>query len=185
MSRMFRTILLVGLLIGGVSVTAEAAAAAEDSRAATSPAATQAGYALLDQFVGAFHQMAMEGSGGLGAVEERLQAIMALARKDKDAGTITPVFFARFNRLLAVTKLIMAPDKGGILVPVIERTMADFVADMTGESLGEKGGPEAIGAVANALAEEIVNLELYLDTLDKREALRKKLDQRASGPAKK
>jgi hypothetical protein len=127
----------------------------------------------------------MEGTGSLLAVEERLQAIMALARKDKDDGTITPVFFARFNRLLAVTKLIMAPDKGGILVPVIGRPLEDFVGDMTGESLAEKGGPKAIGAVANAIAEEIVNLQIYLDTLDKREAIRKKLDQRASGPVKK
>ena len=176
---------LMGLLVAGLSAMVTIVPGAEDSRPATSPAATQAGYALLDQFVDAFHQMATEGTGGLAAVEERLQSIMAEARKDKDAGTITPVFFARFNRLLAVTKLIMAPDKGGILVPVIGRTLEDFVGDMTGESLAEKGGPQAIGAVANAIAEEIVNLELYLGTLDRREALRKKLDQRASGTVKK
>jgi len=185
MSRMSRTILLAGLFIAGVSMAAPGVAATEDSGALPSPAATQAGYALLDQFVDTFHQIATEGTGSLLAVEERLQAIMALARKDKDDGTIPPAFFARFNRLLAVTKLIMAPDEGGILVPVIGRTLEDFVGDTTGESLAEKGGPKAIGAVANAIAEEIVNLQIYLDTLDKREALRKKLDQRASGPVKK
>ena len=185
MFRKFRTILLVGLFIAGASITAEHVAAAEDSRAIVSSAPSQAGYALLDQFVDTFHQIATEGKGGLWAVEERLQAMMAEARKDKDAGTVTPAFFARFNRLLAVTKLIMAPDQGGILVPVIGRTIEEFVADVTGESLAEKGGPKAIGAVANAIAEEIVNLQIYLDTLDKREAIRKKIDQRASGPVKK
>jgi hypothetical protein len=174
--------LLIGLFAVGVSLATGAAPAVEDP---VVPKAAQAGYALLDQFVDAFHQMAMEGTGGLAAVEEKLQGMMAEARKAKAAGSISPVFLGRFNRLLAVTKLIMAPDKGGILAPVIGRTLEAFVGDMLGESLAEQGGPKAIGAVANAIAEEIVNLQIYLDTLDKREAIRKKLDQRASGPAKK
>jgi hypothetical protein len=185
MSKKLGMILLAGLIGAGFSMAAPSLGATENARATASPTPVQAGYALLDQFVDTFHQVATEGTGSLLAVEERLQAIMALARKDKDGGKITPAFFARFNRLLAVTKLVMAPDEGGILVPVIGRTLEDFVGDMTGESLAEKGGPKAIGAVANAIAEEIVNLQIYLDTLDKREALRKKLDERASGPVKK
>ena len=143
-----------------------------------------AGFALLDRFVDSFQQMALTGAGGLAAVEDRLRAMMTDARQAKDAGTVTLAFFARYNRLLAVTKLIVAPDPGGILVPVIDRTIADFVRVTTGETMPERGGPQAVGAVANAIAEEIVNLQIYLETFDQREAIRQRLDKLMSGPGK-
>jgi hypothetical protein len=51
---------------------------------------------------------------------------------------------------------------------------------MTGRSFREGKGPEAINMVANALAQEIINLQIYLDTLDRRQALRKKIDEKMS-----
>jgi len=75
-------------------------------------------------------------------------------------------------------------DPGNILKAVIDREAANFVKDITGEDLITSGGAPAIGQVANALAEEIVNLQIHLDTLDKREAIRKKLDERITGPKK-
>jgi hypothetical protein len=55
------------------------------------------------------------------------------------------------------------------------------VHDTTGEDYKGGEGAAAINQVANAIAEEILNLQIYLDTKDTREALRKKLDDRISG----
>jgi len=145
----------------------------------------RAGYALLDMYVKSFQEMATQGSGA-SLVEDRLQAMAADAKKAKEAGEINLVFYSRYARLLAVTKLLVQPDKGNILIPVIDREVTDFLLDITGEEpiAYKAGGPPAIGQVANALAEEIINLQIYLDTLAKREALRKKLDETVSGPKK-
>jgi hypothetical protein len=145
----------------------------------------KAGYVLLDQYVKSFQEMAARGSSA-GDLESRLKAMAADAKKAKDAGEINLVFYSRYARLLALTKLLVTPDQGSILIPVIDREVIDFLHDITGEDpiAYKAGGPPAIGQVANALAEEIVNLQIYLDTLDKRVSIRQKLDERITGPKK-
>ncbi len=166
---------LVCVLAGGLAAVDDGAAPAK-----------KAGYALLDLYVAAFQQMATGGTSSQD-LESRLQAMAAEAKKAQDAAEITLAFSSRYARILAVTKLVVAPDKGNILVPVINRELTEFVWTVTGEDAAawyKAGGPSAIGMVANAIAEEIVNLQIYLDTLDKREAIRKKLDQVISTPTK-
>lgn len=137
----------------------------------------KAGYALLDAYVKSFQEMAAQGSGA--DLENRLRAMAADAKKAKDAGEVNLVFYSRYARLLAMTKLLVQPDAGNILMPVIDREVTDFLLDVTGEEplAFRAGGARAVGQVANAIAEEIINLQIYLDTLDKREAMRKKLDE--------
>jgi hypothetical protein len=144
----------------------------------------KAGYALLDQYVKSFQEMATKGTGGADVLEPYLQKMAADAKGAKEKAEINLVFYTRFSRLLAMTKLFVKPDPGNILRPIIDREAANFVKDITGEDLITSGGAPAIGQVANALAEEIVNLQIYLDSLDKREAIRKKLDERISDPKK-
>lgn len=144
----------------------------------------KAGYALLDQYVKTFQEMATRGTGGPGVLEPILQKIATDTKKAKEQAEIDPVFYTHFSRLLAITKLSVEHDPGNILKAVIDREAANFVKDITGEDLITSGGAPAIGQVANALAEEIVNLQIHLDTLDKREAIRKKLDERITGPKK-
>lgn len=149
-----------------------------------SPApATKAGYLLLDQYVKSFQEMATHGSGS-GVLETNLQKMAADTKTAKEKGEIDQVFYAHFSRILAMTKLFVKPDPGNILKPVIDREAANFVRDVTGEDPVTGGGAPAIGQVANALAEEIVNLQIYLDTLDKRVSIRQKLDERITGPKK-
>jgi hypothetical protein len=145
----------------------------------------KAGYILLDTYVRSFQEIAAQGSGA--TLDSRLQAMAADAKRAKDAGEINLVFYSRFARLLAMTKLLIKPDVGNILMPVIDREVRDFLLDVTGEEpLAYKaGGAGAIGQVANAIAEELINLQIYLDTLEKRQALRKKLDEGMTGPPKK
>jgi len=145
----------------------------------------RAGYALLDAYVKSFQEMAAQGSGA--GLEDRLKAMAGDANKAKEAGEINLVFYSRYARLLAVTKLMVQPDPGNILIPVIIREVADFLLDVTGEepTAYKAGGAPAVGQVANAIAEEIIDLQIYLDTLDKREAIRKKLDQGMTAAPKK
>lgn len=139
----------------------------------------KAGYALLDLFITSFRDMVKrETAEGL---ESTLLNLASELKKARETGGIDAVFHARLSRVLAITKLVTTPDPGGMLGPVINRELLFFVHDVTGEDLKREGGPGAINQVANALAEEILNLQIYLDTKDKREALRKKLDERISG----
>lgn len=139
----------------------------------------KAGYALLDLFINSFREMATKGVTD--TLEPTLLKMASELRKAREAGEVDAVYYTRLTRVLALTKLVIVPDPGRILEPVINREMLFFVHDITGEDLNRDGGPAAIGQVANAIAEEILNLQIYLDTKDKREALRKKLDERISG----
>ena len=114
----------------------------------------------------------MTGSGGRGVVEKGLEDIMTDAVQAKAKSQIDPVYFRRFNRLLAVMKLAVASDPKGILKSHIDRMAADFVEDVSGQApaLG-KDGSVVLGALAAALADEIVNLRIYLDTKDQKAKL--------------
>lgn len=165
----------------GLSVLTLGLSAVEEGPAAPK----KGGYALLDRYIKGFQEMARLGITGE-SFEANLESIAAEAKKAKESGEIDLVFSTRFARVLALTKLIIRPDPGNILLPIIGREIADFLKDVTGEDVAAGTGPAAVGQIANALAEELINLQLYLDTLDKREALRKKLEEgMASSPGKK
>jgi len=140
-------------------------------------AADEAGYALLDKYILSFKQMAEEGTGGIEKVENALEGMMAEAKKDKAQGLIDPVFFNRYRRLLMITKLAIIEDPEGILSPLIEREISEFIEDITGEKLN-MGGKGGIGAMAGALAEEVINLHMYLDNKKNREKLMEELKKK-------
>jgi len=171
-----RKVLIVWL---GIAVLTFGRSAAEDAAAPK-----KGGYALLDSYIRCFQQMATQGTTREG-FEANLEAIAAEAKKAKEAAEIDQAFSSHFARVLALTKLIIAPDPGNLLRPVIDREIAGFLMDVTGEAVAASTGPVAVGQVANAIAEELVNLQIYLDTLEKREAIRKKLDEGMAGPPKK
>jgi hypothetical protein len=144
----------------------------------------KAGYALLEMYIRSFQEMAAQGAGGAEVLEGHLAKMAKTLKQARDAGDIDLVFQARFARLLAMTKLFVRPDPENILQPVIERELSLFLSHVTGEDVIQGGGPAVLGQVANALAEEIINLQIYLDTKGAREALRKKLDARIMGADK-
>lgn len=136
-------------------------------------------YRLLDSVGLMFHEMAMTGVGGKEKLEKNIQQFMADARKAKEQKQIDRVFFNRYARLLAIIKLVMAPDPGGILVPIIDRELGRFVAEVLGDDW-KGSGAAAIGQVADAIAYEIIDLQMYLDNLETREKLRKDWDNKFS-----
>lgn len=148
------------------------------------PVDKKVGYALLDALAQTFHEMAMTGTGGVEKVTQAIQKFMADARKAKEQNQIDAVFFGRYRRVLAIIKLAIAPDPSGILGHMIDQELSSFVYEVLGEDW-KGSGPGAIGQVANAIAEEIINLHLYLDNIETKEKLRKAWDEKMSGPPKK
>ncbi len=169
---MLRKILCVGILcILVLPVLAEDPAA--------TPVDKKAGYALLDSIGQMFHEMAMTGAGSQEKLEKGILQFMADAKKAKEQKRIDPIFFQRYAHLLAIIKLIVAPDPGGILGSIIDRELNQFVGEVLGEDW-KGSGAGAIGQVADAIAYEIIDLQMYLDNLEMREKLRKDWDKKFS-----
>lgn len=148
------------------------------------PVDKTAGYALIDGIGQTFHDMAVSGTGGVAIVNKSVEKFMADARKAKEQNQIDAVFYARYARILAIIKIAVAPDPQGILVPMFDDELRRFVREVLGEDY-KGSGPQAIGQVANAIADELINLHLYLDNIETKEKLRKAWDEKMSGPAKK
>jgi len=139
------------------------------------------GAALLDGIARVFHEMAASPSGSKEdrqkQIEDFLVASMGEAKKAKEQKQIDAVFLVRYQRILGIIKLVMGPDPGGILIPIIDQELKRFVTEVLGEEY--KGtGPGAIGQVANALADEMVNLRLYMDNVEIKAKLRKEFDEK-------
>jgi len=150
----------------------------------TAPTSGGAGYVLLDKIITGFKAMAQKGTGGFESVNNLLEEAMAEAKAAKAQGKIDSPFFSRYQRLLVVAKLAIIDqpyDREGILDEFIAREINAFVDDVTGErgTLEGKGeNKRGIGAVAGAMAEEIINLHVYLDGLKTRPELLKKFGLR-------
>jgi len=130
------------------------------------PVSKKAGYALLDLYINAFKNMAT--SGAKQTLSADLDKMMAEAKKARAAGDIDAVFLSRYNRMVAVTKLITMQDPEKTTVPIFKAELERFVMDVIGEELNAEGAV-GIGQMANALAFAIVDLQIYLDTLDSRQ----------------
>lgn len=148
-----------------------------------SAAKDEVGYVLLDKIIIGFQKMASEGSGGYEFVDKLLQEAMAEAKVARAQGKIDAPFFRRYTRMLLVAKLaiVNAPyDREGILDEFITREINSYIEDVTGEPgllRAEGENKRGIGAIAGAMAEEILNLHIYLDGLKNRPELLKKFQQ--------
>lgn len=150
----------------------------------SAPAAKdEVGYVLLDKIIIGFQKMAREGSGGYEFVDNLLQEAMAEAKVARAQGKIDAPFFKRYTRMLLIAKLAIVNtpyDREGILDEFITREINSYIEDVTGElgSLKAEGeNKRGIGAIAGAMAEEILNLHIYLDGLKNKPELLKKLQK--------
>lgn len=172
---MFKKIILIFcVVIFSSALWAEDGAIAPSSK-------DEAGYLLLDKIISGFKTMAEKGSGGYESVNALLQEAMAEAKAARAQGKIDAPFFSRYQRVLVVAKLAIIDtpyDKEGILDEFIVREINSFINDVTGErgtleATGEN--KRGIGAIAGAMAEELVNLHIYLDGQKNRPEILKKL----------
>ncbi len=146
----------------------------------------EAGYVLLDKIISGFKTMAEKGSGGYESVNALLQGAMAEAKAARAQGKIDAPFFNRYHRVLVIAKLAIVDipyDKEGILDEFIFREINSFIEDVTGErrtidkgiDLAAAGeNKRGIGFIAGAMAEELVNLHIYLDGQKNRPEILKK-----------
>ena len=178
-----------GLWAGQSAVPTDQKAPASAAPAAEQKENTQTaltGSALLDLFIDSLS--AMTGTGTPADAEKKVQEMMFAARKAREANRIDAVFFNRFNRVLAVTKLVITPDAGGILAPIVDDVLSAFVSD----KLGHRGfdreggkGAKAVNYVAQALSVEIIDLQIYLYSAKDRAKLQKDLEARMMNRPKK
>ena len=126
-------------------------------------AAKDGGYALIDRFIKFFHEMAAA-SGVLGnkpTASQTMDALMTEAVQAKTQGKIDAVFFSRYTRLLRVFKLSLVDDPSHLLAPLVNEQIAQLVEDVTGQTVDP--AKDLLGPFADAMAEELINLQMYLD----------------------
>jgi hypothetical protein len=109
---------------------------------------------------------------------------MAAAVKTKAQGEVDDVFYSRFARLMAVTKLMLVPDSEQILKPIAEKEIRRFVGDVLGDEAA--AAPKiGLGQLAESLSQEIINLQIYLDTKDQRTKMIEEFYKKFDSPVKK
>ena len=156
--------------------------------AAAAPAgARDKGFELIDKYIMMFKELAETGAGGPEKVHPALDGIMNETIQGYGQKSIDPVFNHRFRRLLMITKFITLKDKAGILAPVVERELGRFVEEVKGEAPLPVDGKSGIGinVVADAIAEELINLQILLDGKKDRERLKREfMENFQAGPGK-
>lgn len=134
------------------------------------------GYALLDSLITVFDVLSTDRDYYQKAINV-VSGLMVEARRAQENNLIDKIFFTRYHRLLSIIKLTLDPDPEKILTPVIDVVLDDFIYEVLGESW-KIGQERKIGILAEAVLNEIVNLQLYLDNLEKKERLIKEWDRK-------
>ncbi len=109
-------------------------------------------------------------TGYLQKVNQILEKLMAEVRQAREKNMVDKVFFARYHRLFGIIKIGIEPDQEKILSPLISRFLEDFVFETLGEDY-RVSSPETVPLLAMAVRDEIINLRLHLDNLEKKKAL--------------
>jgi DNA-binding protein Fis len=135
-------------------------------------------HALLDQYVLAFRQLAMQGSG-VAIIMEDLKKM----KSDLDAlkSKVPGDFYSRCDRLLKVSRLTVTPDPEGKLRDTIEGEIKAFLKDVEGRD-PEKALEGGLADVGSALVEEVLSLHMLLEGMKDRKAARKKYLEKHLGP---
>ena len=159
-----------------------------EKTATSIPPADEAGYTLLESLVVAFSDMALTGKGGFDEVNPMLQRQMVMLKKARSQNQVDALFYRRYHRILEVLKLTIRKketDPEGILDDFTHQEIKKFIMDVTGAD-ATIPPPEhrGIGAIAGTIAEEIINLHLYLDSRLEREKVMKKYMEWTKPPKK-
>ncbi|NPV83639.1 MAG: hypothetical protein HPY46_08680 [Candidatus Aminicenantes bacterium] len=134
------------------------------------------GYALLDSLSQVFDVISTD-RDYLQKVNQLITGLMVEARRARDKNLIDRVFFARYHRLLGLIKLTLDPDPEKILTPVIDQVVEDFIREVLTEDWRAERSENML-LLATAIRDEIINLRLHLDDLEKKERLIREWDQK-------
>lgn len=114
------------------------------------------GYDLLRTLADEFGTYAMEPTPEFMKASDNW---IAKAQQLKETGKIDEAFFKRYKQLAIVCKLVMIPDKQGILEDLIIKEINKFGV----KGLDKDFRFQGVGSIAAKLTEEILDLKKYLD----------------------
>lgn len=137
--------------------------AAEASGMGTTAPARSPGTMLLDGLADLF--LVPYGSGD--ELETRLDTLMKQARLSLERREIPLPFYTRFQRMLGLSRLVTLKDPEGVIKPTMQALVDEFIQEI----IGVEPGSDKLPHIATALEEEIVSLQIYLDTLKTRQEL--------------
>ena len=169
------------------------ASAAEVAVPAGEPAQLKDGYALLNGLITLFENIPavkvkktpeseVKPSLGLIEVGNRLSQLSIDAKASQGAGLIDKIFFNRYLRILTIYRLVITPVvRGDLLKELLLRAFDDFVWNITFEHWRWED-KDGIAKMATAMEEEFVQMQIYLDTRQKRDELKKKYGNRMLPP---
>ena len=132
-----------------------------------SPEATSIGHSLLERYVHLIRAVVVHGSA-----DQMIELFDELGGEAaREASKLGPELTRRYQRLLAVTIVMLTPDPDGEERPLVVEELEAFIAEVEGKprKLDRKGG---LAEIASALTEEVINLHLMLDGSSDREAAR-------------
>jgi hypothetical protein len=142
--------------------------------AATAAPTKAPGYQLLDGLANIF----MVPYGNESEFQGRVDALMKQLRLALEQKEIPLPFYTRFHRMLGICRLVTIKDPEGVLKPAMQAEIDDFVQTV----VGVEPGSDKLPHIALALEEEIVNLQIYLDTLPARQAMLDALKRKLPPP---
>jgi len=127
----------------------------------------EAGFAMLTSLVASFNSLAQAGSGGYELVNQLVQERMKELKSARQQNQIDPIFYRRYHKMLVAIKLVIMDldyDSEGILNDHVGDFLTAYIYEISGE-IPDLPPREhrGLGAVAGAIAEEILNLHLYLE----------------------
>jgi hypothetical protein len=194
-----RVLVLVMALLGiglyaGETVLAETAvvSVAEFAVPAGETAAVKDGYALLGSLLTLFENLPAEKKvpdgekkvsfSGLAEVDNRLAQLVRDAKASFEASLIDKIFFNRYRRMLTLYKMVITPViKNELLENPFMKAFEEFVWDTTYERWNWDD-KDSIAKMAAAMEEEFVQMNIYLDTRQKRAELKQKIGKRMLPP---
>lgn len=135
----------------------------------------KAGFALLENLTKEMIS-AIKSEGSSAPVEDRLNGLIAEAKRARAAELIDAYFFKKYTALLAFIKLgLTADDPEGILWPLMERVAGDYIRSVTGSEPPTSlkadyahHGAVGLASISTAVISEVATLHLYLETKDRR-----------------
>ncbi|MGQ9801188.1 MAG: hypothetical protein ACUVRL_05950 [Candidatus Saccharicenans sp.] len=126
-----------------------------------------------------FWEAGKSGKWDVEKIYQLLKNLMAEARQLREQKLIDGPFFVRYQRLLQIMKITAEPDPDFILRPIINREVENFIYEVLGEEV-KTGQPEAIRLLGLAFRDEIINLRIYLDNMEKKEQIIQEWDIKMS-----
>jgi len=135
-------------------------------------------HALLDQYVLAFKQLAIQGAGS-----EIILEVLGKLKTDLDAmkSKVPGDFYTRCDRLFKVSRLVVTPDPEEKLRDTIDKEIKAFLKDIKGRD-PQKPLEGGLAEVGLALVEEVLSLHMLLEGTQDRKATRKKYLEKYLGP---